>query len=258
MIKTVLIATAAIALTAGAAAAQDTAASNTWTGPYIGFNAGYNTDHSIVGTAGSAAGNINNVTNLARPGAQFLQRDGYVAGGQIGYNYQRGMVVGGVEADYDVTDARAGATYLSPATFGAALAGTRSDFGQKQTSLGTVRGRVGIANDKLFFYGTGGYAYGETKVGARFFNSAGAQQFVGGDQYGASGWAAGGGMEYALPIKVSLLHTTAITLKAEYLHYDLGDKQINVPAIGGVGAGAYVSTFHNTGDLIRGGVNFKF
>jgi len=64
--------------------------------------------------------------------------DGVLVGGTIGYNYQTGPLVLGVETDLDATWANVAAPYL-----------------------GTVRGRLGYAFDAFMPYFTGGYAYGD-------------------------------------------------------------------------------------------------
>ena len=54
-----------------------------------------------------------------------------------------------------------------------------------------------------------------------------------------------------------LLGASAITLKAEYLRYDLGSRNVFVPSVGGPGVG-YVSRFSTEGSLARAGINYKF
>jgi hypothetical protein len=41
-----------------------------------------------------------------------------------------------------------------------------------------------------------------------------------------------------------------VTLKAEYLHYNLGSETLG-------GAGALTSRVHNEGNIVRGGINYK-
>lgn len=255
MTKLLLASVATLAL---GSAAQAQTAPGPWTGFYAGVHGGGVFDDRLVGTAGSADGNVANVTGLARPHAAFLDRGGSLYGGQVGYNVQRGMIAGGIELDGTRTDSKGTTTYLSPVAIGAATAGTRSDFQQKTNYLASARARLGLANERVFAYGTGGYATGEVVNRANFANSAGALQFQGSKAYQPSGWVAGGGIEYALAPTVNFFHMRGPTVRVEYLHYDLGDKTINVAAIPGVGAGAYASTFKNTADVVRGAVNVKF
>src|ERR1700709_2638004 len=105
MIKTLLLASAATALLAGAASAP--APVFPWTGAYFGINAGYAFDASS-----------NNTSSFAVPApygngttAFFSQRnqEGFTGGGQVGYNYQftpgSGVVIG-IEADAQYVDFR--------------------------------------------------------------------------------------------------------------------------------------------------------
>ena len=64
----------------------------------------------------------------------------------------------------------------------------------------------------------------------------------------ATGYAYGGGLEYAIPTTsfVNVFHSSAVTLKAEYIRYNLGSQ-----ALGN-------GTVRNTGNLVRGGINYKF
>lgn len=255
--KTLLLATIA-AIGLGSVAQAQTAAPGPWSGFYVGAHGGGVFDNRLVDTAGSAPGNVANVTGLARPHAVFLDRGGALYGGQVGFNVQRGPIAGGVEIDASKTDSKGTTSYFSPVAVGAAAAGTRSDFQQKINYLASARARLGLANERLFAYGTGGYATGEVADRANFANSPGALQFQGAKEYQASGWVAGGGIEYALAPTVNFFHMRGPTVRVEYLHYDLGDKTINVAAVPGVGAGAYTSRFKNTADVVRGGINVKF
>jgi outer membrane immunogenic protein len=78
----------------------------------------------------------------------------------------------------------------------------------------------------------------------------GVQQFFGRSNDTQVGYTVGGGVETAI--------TNAVSLKAEYLYYDLGTTTVNVPAVGAGGAGAYNSRFDQDGFIIRGGANFRF
>jgi hypothetical protein len=76
-------------------------------------------------------------------------------------------------------------------------------------------------------------------------------QFTGGQKSTEMGYAVGGGIEQAF--------WQNVTLRAEYLYYNLGDTSaaINViPGSGGAGAG-YIVNFKNEGHIVRAGLNFK-
>jgi outer membrane immunogenic protein len=233
----------------------------TWTGFYIGGNAGYafSTQRNVL-TSGQTAVNNATVADGARPGSVQLDQDGFTGGGQIGYNYQMGSFVLGVEADAAYTDLR---RTVNAVTTGTAFPGVRNNvFRQDLAFLGTVRGRLGYAFDRVMVYGTGGFAYGDVDYRADFSGPlpAGVAQFTGRRTNMETGWAAGGGVEYALPTSFSLFGSNAVTFKAEALYYDLGRRTVAANVIagsGGAGTG-YNSSFETSGVIARAGLNFKF
>lgn len=151
----------------------------TWTGFYVGANAGY------------AWGNVN-----ADGFANIGDIDGFIGGGQVGYNYQMGQFVLGLEADIQGADLSSGDNL-----FGARV---KTDY------FGTVRARVGFAYDRFLPYITGGWAYGNVKTDIVGFGSS--------DNSHTGGWAVGGGLEYAF--------TNNLIGGVEYLYVDLGEKRI--------------------------------
>ncbi len=177
-----------------------------WTGAYIGVNGGYGFGRS----------------KWSSLPANFDVKGG-LAGGQLGYNWQFGQFVYGVEADGDWTDLRG-------TDCGGASCRTRNDF------LSTVRGRAGIAIDRLMPYVTGGLAVGNIR--------ATVPGFAGIDQTNA-GWTAGGGLEYAL--------SNNWTVKAEYLFVDLRKDRCDTAC--GLSLGNDVSL---TSNVVRAGFNYRF
>jgi outer membrane immunogenic protein len=120
------------------------------TGFYIGANVGDAFDNSdrvnaIVG--GLGAFDLRN------------KSDGVAAGGQFGYNYEfmlgglNGIVVG-VETDAAYTD------LSSSLAIPTGIAGSTVNLNSRMDYLGTIRGRLGYAYDRLLIHGTGGFAYG--------------------------------------------------------------------------------------------------
>jgi outer membrane immunogenic protein len=114
-----------------------------WSGLYLGANLGY----ALLDEEGNDA----------------------VGGLQVGYNWQRGPYVLGVEADIDVI----------------------SDL-----ELGTLRGRLGVVQDRALFYGTAGIAFDDQD----------------------NRLAIGGGVEFDLGP-----HWRGLTAGIEALHVDHGD-----------------------------------
>jgi outer membrane immunogenic protein len=121
--------------------------------------------------------------------AYFQQDDGWLLGGQIGFNMQKCMAVYGIEADLAWTDVGRSHDTL----FGAAHIRNEANW------VGTIRTRAGIAVDNLLLFVTGGIAF------ADFDKSFG---FTGGPSlYNDSdvrwGWTVGFGTEYALTDRIS-------------------------------------------------------
>jgi outer membrane immunogenic protein len=173
-----------------------------WTGFYAGLNGGYGWGDSKFTGAGA---------NTSPEGA--------LLGGTIGYNYQWGSTVFGVETDLAWSNVK-GSTGC---TFGSCE--TKNDW------LGTTRLRLGYAFDRFMPYVTGGAAYGDVKARV---------PGVGSDSDTKVGWTVGGGAEYAF--------TPNWSVKAEYLYVDLG--KIDCAACGG-----HVKFNEN---IVRGGINYKF
>lgn len=279
MKKLILLSTASLAMMAGAAIGADLPSRRapvpfvavpvfTWTGFYIGGNAGYIfADEGRVNTFGNngpvlpgGASTIGNVASGARPGFTRVEPDGFTGGGQIGYNYQIGSIVVGVEADAAYTD-------FNRTTRVIGTTGAASDFRTDMAFLGTVRGRLGYAFDRFMVYGTGGFAYGDVQNTANFFatpaaGGLGVTQFAGGRGRIETGYTAGGGFEYAIPTTFTLFGSNAVTFKAEALYYDLGRSSIIVGDTGLAPAAtrgqSYTSRFDNSGVVARAGINFKF
>ena len=126
-------------------------------------------------------------------------------------------------------------------------------------SLGTVRGRVGYAFDRTLIYATGGFAYGAETYRGVFQMAAAQPSFYGSSSRVETGYAAGGGIEFALPTDsvFNVFHSNAVTLKGEALYYDLGRRTVPLVAVG-PGVGAYTARFRNEGVLGRFGLNYKF
>ena len=225
----------------------------TWTGFYAGFNAGYGFDASsnsastVVGV--SPANRIFATGNTLQSGVLAFSNtsgnEGFVGGGQIGYNYQftpgSGVVVG-IEADAQYADfGRQRNRFSAIGSNGAAIVPGTLIFNPNGLSgldyFGTVRGRLGYAFDRTLFYATGGFAYGAG--GGRQFGSG-----VSSDDF-QTGYAVGGGIEYALPTDsfLNFFRSSAVTVKVEGLYVNL-DRNRNA-------AGAFAT--NNLGQLVTTG-----
>ncbi|ABL00826.1 outer membrane protein [Pelobacter propionicus] len=209
--------------------AADNAPHN-WTGFYAGINGGYGwgeTQWDYVGSTGKADHHIN----------------GGLIGGTMGANlqffaYQGGIpaVVGGVESDFDWADLGDDGPCPNP----------RFRAKSSIDALATVRGRLGLAFDRLFIFGTGGLAVAKTDVetvdtwGTSVPPSGTAKN---GEGKWKTGYVVGVGAEYAVWKNLSF--------KVEYQYYDLGRSTYRVDNDIPVKAGV-------RGDIIRTGINYTF
>jgi outer membrane immunogenic protein len=217
-----------------------------WTGFYAGLNAGYNVgrnDANTVGTPGFVA------LGAAVPASLRTGKDGFIGGGQVGYNQQFGMFIAGVEADLQYVDGKRATAFTSPA-----LGGLTTTAGTETTYLGTLRARLGVTPvDRLMLYVTGGLAYGNPNNTASVVAAGPGAVWGGSSDSTRLGFAVGGGAEYAL--------TNNWTAKIEYMYYDLGRRTVTASPLNAAALGtgvAYQARFENTGQIVRAGVNYKF
>lgn len=247
----------------------------TWTGWNFGLLTGYAfTDRQNVRTVGNTAGTALNVAQGRRAPNLRLEDDGFTnVGANIGYDVQltpgNGIVLGAA-ADITWTDLTRFRGYVGPAIAANGFIPDPSVYRQSLDFLGTVRGRVGYAFDRFLVYGTGGFAYGGVEYRADFFrNTDLALAYTGRRDRIETGYAYGGGVEYAIPTDsflarfsvLSLLgfRSEAITLKAEYLRYDLGSRNVLVNNTGlPTAPGSYTSRFRTEGSIVRGGLTYRF
>jgi outer membrane immunogenic protein len=180
-----------------------------WTGLYVGLNGGYGFGPSDWDSP-----------------ALSLDPSGYVVGGTLGYNFQGGLWVWGIEGDFDWADISGDAT-----CFGGTCE-TSSDW------FATARLRLGYAGwENWLPYITGG---------AAFANVTANNSNIGIDSSSTQiGWTAGGGIEYAFG--------AAWSAKLEYLYADLGSFDC--------GTACAVTTPRDISfqvNLIRAGLNYRF
>ena len=200
------------------AAPMAAAAVFSWTGSYIGLNAG--------GTWGRWRDNPSTTVNLtgvttAIPGT-FANRTDFVGGFQTGYNWQIGSWVLGVEQDIQYSRLRSSFVYAA-APGGALVAG--DGFSNKVDFLGATRVRAGWAFDRSLLYVAGGLETAVMDTSGNYVARAGgspAATFTDADKY-HFGWTIGGGYQYAI--------TNNVALGAEYRYFDLGRETYNLGAV---------------------------
>lgn len=256
-----------------------------WTGWYVGLNAGYvdmngdvNTNAAIL----SFPSDPTTSTTLAAAATNGLsgRSGGFLGGGQFGYNYQfTSAFVAGIEADIQGSSLRGNLNTANAVptntTSGPNTANwlTTTTVSRDLNYLGTLRGRIGVtATPTFLFYGTGGLAYGGVSsstsmtVAANFPNGVPVGGVAPGLAAGSFsgtrvGWAAGAGVEW--------MFVPNWSAKLEYLHYDLGSETYatggysvstgptSLPG-SGLASIATSTTVHFKGDIVRVGVNYKF
>jgi outer membrane immunogenic protein len=123
--------------------------------------------------------------------------------------------------------------------------------------LGTARARLGFVatpDNRLMIYATGGLAYGGGSSSYTAYDAQNNFLLNGSPSSSRVGWTIGGGVEYAI--------TNNITIKGEYLYYDLGSTNFQSPVTGPF-ATTFPGVVANTkytydGSIVRAGVNYKF
>jgi opacity protein-like surface antigen len=256
----------------------------TWSGLYVGFNAGYAWPDNLafstsaVNVADSPAlPNFAPVPHLwgaasalGATGSIGTRLNGFFSGGQLGYNWQfSDRWVAGLEADLQAGGIRGGGgfTNLTPAAvFPPFVVATSVNVNRTLEYLGTVRGRLGYAvTPSMMAYATGGLAYGgistSTTVRQSLTPSAFQTGVVANDFFANRfGWTVGGGVESAL--------TGEISAKLEVLYYDLGVANsgsghgaalVDGAIIGPAMVTDLISTSTKfQGFVFRGGLNYRF
>ena len=249
-----------------------------WTGVYFGLNGGLGWDNTKTNYSYSSipapsppgfedvfgAGGPLNVTGDSA--VQSAIADGYLPvslgdlsstfgaiGAQFGYNYQMQQMVIGFEADLDWADGVRSANFVAPPNIA-----SLTNVGHQSAGLqwlGTARLRAGYAFDRALIFATGGVAFGGIKAesSASEFDGANTDIFAGSASGAKVGYALGGGVEYAFAANMSL--------KAEYLYYDLGKANYAVAAANTIaeGEGLFVNASQRLdGSLVRIGLNVRY
>jgi len=186
-----------------------------WTGLYIGTHVGYGWSDADWGDALSGVSTSN-------------RSNGWLVGGQIGYNLQVRQFVFGVETDFSTAWLDGSSACPAPAF----------NCGHSYNWLTSFRGRLGVAvnNNRTLLYATGGAAWADVD----YASSLGT-----GFSHTHTGWVAGGGLEHML--------TPNLTARIEYLYY--GFDSVTAPA-GALAGGP--TNLNPTTQTVRFGLNFKF
>ena len=138
-----------------------------------------------------------------------IDLNGAIVGGQLGYNWQSGQFLLGIEGDAS-TLADGGDHVTGPGLPGAATLGADMNY------LASIRGRLGWAINNWLLYGTVGLGLLAVRIHRE---RAGAAIFTAKLRLDDEGIVYGGGVEWMLAYGVSL--------RAEYLRYDLGHSTLD-------------------------------
>jgi len=235
-----------------------------WTGLYFGGHVGYGWGEWDGETQGTGAPQPTN-GGFSDP-HRTLDADGWLGGGQLGFNWQAGKVVFGIEADISAGDM--GERKFIGITDDDGIAhdfAKELDFTLKY--FGSVRGRIGYAMGQFMPYITGGFAWAKTEGDISSTqldppgvhnNPANATGYLEDGTSRASvsethtGWVVGVGTEIML--------AQNLTARAEWLHFDLGKEDYSFKGTTFTGAVYDHDQFPAdlTFDVFRLGVNYKF
>jgi outer membrane immunogenic protein len=200
-----------------------------WTGWYIGVN------------AGAAWQSMHAKNNYSDSNVMQIDGSSFAGGGQIGYNWQQGSGVFGIEAD--LNGFSSGPSYTAPGVTNPKSISTKTNW------LSTVRGRMGLAVADTMVYMTGGVAFGNVNNSQHLRNIS--------DPFSTKsesktkvGWVIGGGIEH--------MWNQHWTFGLEGLFVDLGKSEVtNFDPTVSSGVGK-TSTFRNQIVIGRAKLNYKF
>jgi outer membrane immunogenic protein len=245
MKKMLLVGTALLTLASGSAMAADLSRPApepvykapmimpvfTWTGFYVGGNLGGAWAHTTV---------TDSIFGLNFSGGN--NSGVFVAGGQVGGNYQINNFVVGVEGTFDwASNNNSAATGIVVPVLGTVAVTSNN------TWLSTLAGRFGVAYDRVLFYGKGGGAW----VGNSGFTvTSGLGSITGSSSSNTSGWMAGAGLEWAF--------ANNWTVKFEYDYIGLSSRSFTVPLGIPVLGGDVFSTGSSNIQMATAGVNYLF
>jgi outer membrane immunogenic protein len=198
-----------------------------WTGFYVGANGGYGSTRKCWDFT---------------PGGVFAGTegcrvsDGGVAGGQVGYRWQSGTIVFGLEAQGDWADLKGSNVSLL----------TGNTDRSRLDAFGLFTGQIGLAYDNALLYVKGGAAVTSTKYD--IFAPAGGAALASASSTTRWGGTAGVGVEYGF--------TPNWSVAIEYDHVFVDSQQVTFTTPGGVA----FRTDRITGDtdLVTARVNYRW
>ena len=205
-----------------------------WTGFYIGAHVG--------GTWGTTEAEINSITVPGFALAGFTlpvtsqSFNGFIGGGQIGYNWQSGIVVVGAEAELSGTNAKGTAPCLLVLS-----------CESKQNWMATAAARFGLADGRSLYYVKGGAAWSHNTYSANLNLILPLNTQVSDNR---SGFLVGAGIEHAF--------AGGWSAKLEYDYIDYGSRDYHFP-LAVLGAAVDIGTkIREYQHVVKVGVNYRF
>ena len=220
-----------------------------WTGFYVGANAGYGfgNDHNQLDEIAPP------IAAFSAPGTSVTPKGG-LGGAQFGYNWQAAPHwVAGFEADLQGTTQNdtvcSSITCFTQANPG----GPQLQITTIQHQLdyfGTARGRIGYLYNNTLFYGTGGAAFGHVRESIHEAFAAGINSQIvdGATTKDLTGYVVGGGIEAML--------TAGWSVKAEYLYMNLGSLSQTVDISTSTQSASLLSNSTIRDHIVRAGINY--
>jgi outer membrane immunogenic protein len=289
-----VVALSAVGVTQSALAADmpvkarpaDVAPIFSWTGLYIGVNAGgaWSDNDAQYANPFTGPGNVFAVcrapagATLPAPttpnpfnlsGTCSSGSTSFVGGGQIGYNWQSAAFVYGIEGDIQWREHESNSfvRFGDNPTAGDPMGSIANDTAYhraEQNAFGTLRGRLGYAptmrvgGANWLLYVTGGLAVGRvnhsvTEVlepGNTCVAPSGTTCRTTSEDKIKAGYAVGAGIEVAFAGNWSV--------GAEYLFVDLGKTTLTLAPIGGFFSNSSTSTWDNQSHIARAKLNYRF
>ena len=205
-----------------------------WSGFYVGAHVGggwANNSWIEPGTnTGIAAGVLTASYNTA----------GVIGGGQVGYNYQRGWAVFGIEGDASASGIKGGASCFPELPAEVQTCTTNIKW------IATVTGRIGVAVDRALVYVKGGYAWANEHLTNPLTAPPPPVFWQTDDNRG--GGTVGVGIEYGFTLNWSA--------KVEY-DVDFGTHNVRFPSPA-PGVVSFSENVQQNVSLVKAGVNYRF
>jgi outer membrane immunogenic protein len=210
-----------------------------WSGFYVGAHVGYgwgDSDTTIVTASGTFPTGFVLGTNELK---------GFLGGGQVGFNYQVGQIVFGIEGDGSWSGIDGSETTLSPIAARTTTSTAEIDW------IAMITGRVGVTFGNALIYAKGGWAWAGFNGESVTTTLAGAPIAITVGDETRNGYTIGGGIEWGLASNWSM--------KAEYNFIDFGTERVDRLTTTGATAGTVLQRDVDAQlHLFKVGLNYRF